>query len=241
MSTDPAASEQEFAPATHRSRGSTRSLPLRQIPAILLLLLGAEDPTWSTIRVLLSGRSDFECVGELRQFPGAASLITMTPPDAVVLCTTATKQQTIECLRLVRAERPACKLVVIGDLLSRDEHEALSAIGVDGYLVSRRILPQSVPAVVSLVLSEDVRVASSAIVRQRLAPAAGQPVPMALSTTERAVLRALAEGQTHAQIANASMISIRTVERTIEHLRERVGAESTFMLAVVAMRLGLLP
>lgn len=217
------------------------STQTRHLPAVLLLVLGEEHPQWPTIRSLLSScRRDFEIVCELYRAKAAATLVKTTRPDAVVIGAHAASRQTIACIRGLREAYPACKLVVVGDLLAREEHEALSRAEVDAYLVWQRIAPRSVPDALALVLGDDLRVASGAIVAQRVTAPAEQPAPVPLSTQELDVLRALTEGLTRPEIAQATGFSPRTVERTIEQLRERLGVESSIALAVAAVRLGVL-
>jgi DNA-binding CsgD family transcriptional regulator len=59
-----------------------------------------------------------------------------------------------------------------------------------------------------------------------------------LTTQQRAVLKRLAEGLTQQQTADTEHLSLRTVEWTIEALKEKFDVTTTFALGMTAVCLG---
>jgi DNA-binding CsgD family transcriptional regulator len=64
--------------------------------------------------------------------------------------------------------------------------------------------------------------------------------PARLSPREVEVLRLLAAGQTSKEVAAALVLSVRTVERHITHVYEKIGARGRADAAAFALRHGLM-
>lgn len=62
-----------------------------------------------------------------------------------------------------------------------------------------------------------------------------------LTNRERAVVRHLASGMTHEQIAAAEGVSVRTVERDLHNLSTKLDAPTPFVLAMKANRYRFIP
>jgi DNA-binding CsgD family transcriptional regulator len=96
----------------------------------------------------------------------------------------------------------------------------------------------------SAAIAGDVILGNGAVVRRFVAGLRGEGAARlaaaGISARERAILGRLADGQTREEIAAEEGISPTTVKRTITDLEARLDAPNQFVLAVRAMRLGVI-
>jgi DNA-binding NarL/FixJ family response regulator len=117
-------------------------------------------------------------------------------------------------------------------------------VDIAAYLLWRDLSSEALRHCLAAVITGDVVVASQAaaaafLAAQRRASLAF-PAAVPLTAREQVVLRRLAEGLTHKEIAVAEGLSRRTVELTAARLAARLEASPPFVLGMQAARLGLL-
>jgi DNA-binding NarL/FixJ family response regulator len=122
---------------------------------------------------------------------------------------------------------------------------ATESIGIQGVLLWKDIGTDSLMTLLSVAVSEDVIVISQDVARSTMVSFARDPqagvIHDHLLTRDHVILRAMAEGMTRAEIASRLGVSIRSVDRATERLKDALGASDMFTLAVRATALGLIP
>ena len=128
--------------------------------------------------------------------------------------------------------------------LNPAELSALNELGVVGYLLWGDLAPETLPHCLATMLI------GKAVLRTRSVAAAFagawscSPRPcgdrVRLTEREQAVLRRLAEGLTHEEIAQLEPLSLRTVDRIVATLEAKLDAPSQFVLGLKAAQFGLL-
>lgn len=116
--------------------------------------------------------------------------------------------------------------------------------GVVGYLLWTGLSPAVLRHCLAAAIAGDVILGSGPVVRQFVAGLRGEgPAHLAaagVTARERAILGRLAAGQSYGEIASAEAISARTVERIVAGLEHKLDALNHFVLALRAVRLGLI-
>lgn len=82
---------------------------------------------------------------------------------------------------------------------------------------------------------------AQAFIATQCRPAQPRPGALQLTARERAVVRRLAAGLSHKEIATVEGMSPRTVDRIVADLYEKLDAPTAFALGVKAAQLGLVP
>jgi two-component system nitrate/nitrite response regulator NarL len=132
---------------------------------------------------------------------------------------------------------PEIKVIVLGDELDHDELLPLGRVGIDGYLLWSGLDSLVLHRSLAAVLEAGLRVGSPAAVEAIMTP----PTPKTVLTPlELAVLRHMVAGLAQHEIAEAEHVSLRTVERTIDTLKEKLAVPTAFALGVKALRLGII-
>jgi two-component system, NarL family, response regulator NreC len=198
------------------------------------------------LRMLIGAQPDMEVVGEAADGPEAVQKARATKPDVVVLDLSMPGPrgtQTIE--RLVRLE-PSPRVLIL--TMHDDPAYFRSAFlaGATGYVVKNAADVEVLTAIRAV---HRGRTFADLTGPQRSTPgqsatAATQGRPAALrkllSRREAEVLRLVAQGHTHQEIADQLTLSIKTVETYRKRLHEKLDLKSRAQLFRFAFESGLL-
>jgi DNA-binding NarL/FixJ family response regulator len=180
-------------------------------------------------------------VGEGSDGAEAVALARSLQPDVLVLDLSMGRHSGLHALRLLRAEQPAVRVVVVTvSAQRRDVLEALDA-GAGGYLLKDSPVDQLAlgirqaaegQIVISSFLAEALRAHAHA-------GALGEGDREALTPRETEVLRMIADGADNSAIGQALSISPNTVKQYVRNIFEKLGVRSRLQAAVHAVRVGL--
>jgi DNA-binding NarL/FixJ family response regulator len=212
---------------------------------ILLVLVGVEHLGWAGLRATLHGMGGVrvlrEAIGEQQALSSAAEL----HADVIVVGTGLESASPLLLVGELRRCSPTSRIVVLGDDPAGDELLQYLTLNASAYLLWDGLSPAHLHRAIELVIDADVVMANRTAVesiatawRLRSQTAADS---LGLSVRERSVLCYLAAGLTRQQIAAAEAISLRSVERIVADLGDRLNAPSSFVMGVRAASLGLLP
>jgi DNA-binding NarL/FixJ family response regulator len=188
---------------------------------------------------ILAGDPTLRLVGEAGDGEEAWRLIREIHPAVAVLDIHMPKRSGIELGRLVSQQRLPVELIML--TMDAEEgllHEALN-LGVKGYLLKESAVTDLLQAI-RRVAGGDCYISpalSGALVRRNAAREAlqGQKLGLAtLTTTERQILKLIAEDHTSKEIAEIMRCSTRTVEthrQNISHKLELTGSHSLLRFA----------
>ena len=210
-----------------------------------VLLLSSEAIGWSELRQILADLPDIRVVGDTTDLAAARRLAAAHVPDTIIAATTLGNRPILPLLAdLRRSCCPTTKAILLAADYAPSQLRSPEDTGVVGYLLWVDLSPALLRHCLAAAITGDVILGSGEIVRQFIAGLRGEgPARLAaarISVRERAVLGRLAAGQTREEIAIAEGISLTTVKRLIADLEARLSAPNQFVLAVEAMRLGVI-
>jgi DNA-binding NarL/FixJ family response regulator len=210
-----------------------------------VLLIPSDDCGWAGVRLALAAWPDLRVIGEATTAAHGVELALLLQPDIIIAA--AELEGTAMLPLLSELHRTACARSTIILLASQPrpaDPAAIERVEIAGYLLWSDLSTEALRYCLAAVITGDVVVISQAVAtallaeRQRGSGAHSEPVP--LTARKRMVLRCLAEGRTHKEIAVAEGLSPRTVERTVARLEQKLGAPTQFVLGMKAAQLGLL-
>ncbi len=210
-----------------------------------VLLLSAEAVGWDELRRILADLPDVCVVGDTADPAAARRLAAAHAPDAIIAAATVDGRPVLPLLAdLRRSCCPAIKAILVAADYAPGQLRSPEDTGVVGYLLWADLSPAVLRHCLAAAIAGDVILGSGQVVRRFVAGLRGEGAARlaaaGISARERAILGRLADGQTREEIAAEEGISPTTVKRTITDLEARLDAPNQFVLAVRAMRLGVI-
>src|SRR3954447_7858394 len=185
-------------------------------------------------------------VGEADNGERGAEVVAELAPDVVVMDLNMPGIGGIEATRLVAAQAPATRVLVL--TISSDDDTIMQAMmaGASGYMLKDASVEELVAGIRAAAAGESSispRIASKLLAWLREGQLE-QPTPGALqadlSEREIEVLRLLAEGKGNAEIAQELFISPKTVKNHIASILMKLQIENRIQAAVYAVRAGII-
>ena len=190
-------------------------------------------------RLILSGQTDMEIVGEAGDGNQAVEQAEKLKPDVVVMDVAMPNLNGIEATRRLAAAAPHTRVLALS--MHKDSvyvREILRA-GAKGYLLKDSIDRDLLDAVRAVAKGEaylSPAIADSVLTDYR--KHVTDPLDL-LTNREREVLQLIAEGKTNKDIAQSLNLSVYTVDAHRGHIMEKLNLHSTGELVRFAMRAGL--
>ncbi len=190
-------------------------------------------------RLILSGQTDMEIVGEAGDGNQAVEQAEKLKPDVVVMDVAMPNLNGIEATRRLAAAAPHTRVLALS--MHKDSvyvREILRA-GAKGYLLKDSIDRDLLEAVRAVAKGEaylSPAIADSVLTDYR--KHVTDPLDL-LTNREREVLQLIAEGKTNKDIAQALNLSVYTVDAHRGRIMEKLNLHSTGELVRFAMRAGL--
>ena len=196
------------------------------------------------IRSLIEGQSGFEVVGEAAQGNEVLGKVMQLQPDVVLMDIAMPGMNGIEATKLLKREFPHIHVVI---LTMHDDEEFFFTLireGASGYILKDSEPEQLVSAIRNaakgqIYLSPAV---AKALMESYVMATTGLNGEnhVALTSREKDVMRLLAAGQTNREIAEALVLSRRTVEKHRQALTRKLGLSNRDDLTRYAIRRGLI-
>ena len=211
---------------------------------IRLLLVDDHEIVRAGIRMLFLAESGMEIVGEVGSGQEAIEAVREFTPDVVIMDVAMPGMTGIEATRQIKEASP--ETVVLALTMYDDEQyffEMLNA-GASGY-IPKRAAPDDLVSAIRVVNQGNVFLHSTLakfLMKDVLGQAeinAEQAVPE-LTPREREVLTYIAEGFTNREIAEALVISVKTVDRHRENIMQKLNLHSRVELVKFAIEKGLI-
>jgi len=196
------------------------------------------------IRSLIEGQSGFEVVGEAAQGDEVLGKVIQLRPDVVLMDIAMPGMNGIEATKLLKREFPHIHVII---LTMHDDEEFFFTLireGASGYILKDSEPEQLVSAIRNaakgqIYLSPAV---AKALMESYVMATTGLNGEnhVALTSREKDVMRLLAAGQTNREIAEALVLSRRTVEKHRQALTRKLGLSNRDDLTRYAIRRGLI-
>ena len=210
-----------------------------------LLLVDDHAVVRSGLKMLLSGHSEMEIVGEADSAAGALQEAERTQPDVILMDIGLPDKTGIEATREIKKRFPDVKIVAL--TIHEDEEYFFQMLdaGASGYVPKRAAPEELVTAIRAAAAGEVYLYPSLAklLVRDYLnadRPAEEKLKLDGLTDREHEVLTHLAEGASNDEIAAALVISPKTVERHRENIMRKLNLHSRSELVRYAIRKGII-
>jgi two-component system response regulator DevR len=206
---------------------------------IRLFLLDDHEIVRRGIADLLGSQTDIEIVGEASTVAEALDRIPATAPDVAVLDARLPDGSGIEVCRLIRADHPDIRCLI---LTSYDDDEAIFAAvlaGASGYVLKQIRGSNLIDAVRQVAGGQsllDPNVTERVLARIRDG-ARTDPRIASLSDQERRILDLITEGMTNRQIGDVLFLAEQTVKNNVSSLLSKLGMQRRTQAAVLGAQL----
>jgi two-component system response regulator NreC len=212
---------------------------------IRLLLVDDHQVVRSGLRMLLSNESDVEIVGEAGTAREALEGVKLLKPNVVLMDIGLPDMSGIDATREIKRTNP--EVAVVALTIHEDEEYFFNMLeaGADGY-VPKRAAPEELLTAIRAAAAGEVYLYPSLaklLVKDYLSQEHTSEAEKALdglTEREQEVLRYLAEGVTNDAIAEALVISEKTVARHRENIMLKLGLHSRSELVRYAIRKGII-
>lgn len=213
---------------------------------IRLLLVDDHAVVRAGLRMLFSAAADLEIVGEAETGAEGVRLACELRPDVVLMDISMPDMNGIEATRHIKAQCP--EVAVLALTMHEDDQyffEMLSA-GASGY-VPKRAAPNDLLSAIHAVRNGGMflfpsvaRLLVNDYLQKREQPGGPPRGFEELTEREREVLALIAEGHNNQEIADALVISIKTVNRHRENIMAKLNLHSRVELVRYAIEKGLI-
>lgn len=210
-----------------------------------LLLVDDHAVVRSGLKMLLSGESDVEIVGEAATAAEAMEMASTTKPDVILMDIGLPDLSGIDATREIKKRYPDISIVAL--TIHEDEEYFFKMLeaGASGY-VPKRAAPEELLTAIRAAAAGEVYLYPSLaklLVNDYLSqdhPAEEKANFDGLTEREHEVLTYLAEGANNEHIAQALVISPKTVERHRENIMRKLNMHSRAELVRYAIRKGII-
>ena len=182
------------------------------------------------LRSLIRSAPDLEVVGEASSGPDAINLIGSAKPDLVLADISIDGSDGIELTKQLKSIEPDLKVLIVSAYPERIYAERAVRAGALGYVAKQEASGVLLDAIRTVL---DGRLHLSPEVRDRVVGsylAASGPSDSAVSDLtdrELEVFRYFGQGLTTSQVAEAMMLSPKTVETHRVHIKQKLGLSTT--------------
>jgi two-component system response regulator DevR len=206
---------------------------------IRLFLLDDHEIVRRGVADLLGSQPDIELVGEASTVAEALDRIPAAAPDVAVLDARLPDGSGIEVCRLVRADHPQIRCLI---LTSYDDDEAIFAAvlaGAAGYVLKQIRGSNLIDAVRQVAAGQsllDPGVTERVLARIRDGSST-DPRIASLNDQERRILDLITDGLTNRQIGDALFLAEQTVKNNVSSLLSKLGMQRRTQAAVLGAQL----
>lgn len=209
-----------------------------------LLLVDDHEIVRSGLRMLFLAEPDMEIVGEAGSGAEALEALERLTPDVVIMDVSMPGMTGIEATRRIKSSHPEVAVLALTMYESEQYFFEMLEAGASGYVPKRAAADDLVSAIrvvsqgnVFLYPSMAKLLVSDFLQRDDMEDEAGKTP---LTPREREVLTYIAEGYTNREIAEALIISIKTVDRHRENIMNKLDLHNRVALVKYAIEKGLI-
>lgn len=192
------------------------------------------------LRTFLDSRDGIEVVGEAGEGESAVAAVERLRPDVVLMDLVMPGLGGVAAIRRIRERVPDTRVIVLTSFASDDQVIPAVQSGAAGYLL-KDVEPTGLEAAIRLVHEGeallDPQIAGR--VMQEVARPSPSPDVSSLTPREREVLLLLARGLSNRELAEALVVSEKTVKSHVSSILMKLGLHDRTQAALLAVREGL--
>ncbi len=180
------------------------------------------------VRRLIEKEPGLTVCGEAEDAPEALALIETTRPDLVVLDLSLKQSSGFDLILDLKRRWEHLPVLVLSMYSEEVYAERVLRAGASGYIMKQEAPKKVISAIWSVLegvvyVSEKV---SAGILQSMAGRRAGVSSIDSLSDRELQVFQMIGEGMTHQHIADKLMLSVKTIESHVEHIKRKLGLSS---------------
>ena len=192
------------------------------------------------LRTFLESRDGIEVVGEAGDGESAVTAIERLHPDVVLMDLVMPGMGGVAAIRRLRERVPDTRVVVLTSFTSDDQVIPAVQAGAAGYLL-KDVEPSGLEAAIRLVHQGEALLdpqVAGRVMEEVAHPAPGTDVA-SLTPREREVLSLLGRGMSNRELADALVVSEKTVKTHVSNILMKLGVHDRTQAALLAVREGL--
>jgi len=191
-------------------------------------------------KMLIEAEDDITVIGEAESGEGAIKLFQELKPDIIVMDITMPGIGGIEAIDRIMAKDKNTKILVLSAHEDSVHPKRVLNAGAMGYLTKRSAAEELIKAIKSI--HQGKRYLEPSIAQQMaITQLSGETNPVEiLSDREFEVFIALAKGKSTNEIADTLCLSPRTVGTHLYNIKQKLNANNSAEIALIAIRCGLI-
>jgi len=191
-------------------------------------------------KMLLESAPDIRVVAEAESGEQAVKMYMEHHPDVVVMDITMPGIGGLEAIERIMAKDSAARILVLSAHEDSVHPKRVLKAGAMGYLTKRSAAEELIKAIRS-VAGRKMYLEASIAQQMAIQQLSGESNPVdVLSAREFEVFMALAKGKTTNEIAETLCLSPRTVGTHLYNIKQKLNANNSAEIALIAMRAGLI-
>jgi len=210
-----------------------------------ILIIRSATFNWVGLRATVESWPGMRIVGDVQRREPAMQAAARDLPNLIFVASDLPGVPAVPLVGALHHASAQSQIIMIGPLLDPEEHRQLADLDLACFLQWTCVTPERLRNVAEAVRDGMVRAASAGAVHAaRMSERRHQlrdERSVVLTEKERTTLLGLSHNQTQRQIADDEGVSVRTIEGRIAGLKEKLDVPTTFMLGVMAERLGFVP
>ncbi len=191
-------------------------------------------------KMLLESASDIKVVAEAESGENAVRMYAEHQPDVVVMDITMPGIGGLEATERIMAKDSNARILVLSAHEDSVHPKRVLNAGAMGYLTKRSAAEELIKAI-RTVAGRKMYLEASVAQQMAIQQLSGETNPVdVLSDREFEVFMALAKGKTTNEIADTLCLSPRTVGTHLYNIKQKLNANNSAEIALIAMRSGLI-
>ena len=207
---------------------------------IKILLVDDHAVVRMGFKMLIEAEADIKVIGEAESGEGAVKLFQELKPDIIVMDITMPGIGGLEAIDRILAKDKNTKILVLSAHEDSVHPKRVLNAGAMGYLTKRSAAEELIKAIKSI--HQGKRYLEPSIAQQMaITQLSGETNPVEiLSDREFEVFMALAKGKSTNEIADTLCLSPRTVGTHLYNIKQKLNANNSAEIALIAIRCGLI-
>lgn len=191
-------------------------------------------------KMLLESASDIKVIAEAENGENAVRMYAEHHPDVVVMDITMPGIGGLEAIERIMAKDSNARILVLSAHEDSVHPKRVLNAGAMGYLTKRSAAEELIKAI-RTVAGRKMYLEASVAQQMAIQQLSGETNPVdVLSDREFEVFMALAKGKTTNEIADTLCLSPRTVGTHLYNIKQKLNANNSAEIALIAMRSGLI-